>query len=87
MLTERKIKRMLTISEDDLNRLRRSYEQVTTVDETQRKRISESLNRLNRAELNSIAAGSINVLSEHARDILQKRIAAGRYSGKNWLIR
>ena len=87
MLTERKIKQMLTISDDDLNRLRRSFEQVSTVDETQRKRINESLNRLSRNELNSIAAGSINVLSENARDILQKRIADGRYSGKNWFVR
>ena len=87
MLTERKIKQMLTISDDDLNRLRRSFEQVTTVDETQRQRINESLNRLNRVELNSIAAGSINVLSEHASDILQKRTEEGRYSGKNWIIR
>jgi hypothetical protein len=87
MLTERKIKQMLTISDDDLNRLRRSFEQVSTVDETQRQRINESLNRLSRNELNSIAAGSINVLSEHARDILQKRIADGRYSGKNWFVR
>lgn len=87
MLTERKIKQMLTISDDDLNRLRKSFEQVTTVDETQRQRISESLNRLSRNELNIIAAGSINVLSDTASGILQKRIADGRYSGKNWFIR
>ena len=87
MLTERKIKQMLTISDDDLNRLRRSFEQVSTVDETQRHRINESLNRLSRSELSIIAAGSINVLSDTASGILQRRTAEGKYSGKNWFIR